>query len=320
MRWRLLLLPLLLAAACGPSEPSATDGGTTDAGTDGGADAGSEDGGSDGGLDGGGTDGGSLVEDRPYGLTVPDAYDGSAALPLVFLLHGFTADAVTQDLYFGMSALARQRGFFVALPDGTFNATLQRFWNATDACCGFGSDVDDVAYLEAVLDDIESQYLIDPKRVFFVGHSNGGFMSHRMACERPGRVAAIASLAGAVWKDESLCDPAEPVSVLQIHGTLDAVILYGGGWNMGFEYPGAVETVDTWATLNGCDATTTALTPDLDLVNDLLGAETTRIVHEGCPATGAAELWRIEAGSHLPTFRSDWAGVIYDWLMAHPRP
>lgn len=303
------------AAGGGTGGGSTSDAGTFDGG---GADAGGSDAGaSDAGLPDGGD---ALIAQRPYDVTIPPQYDGGTALPLVVLLHGYSADAASQDLYFGLSALARQRGFFVALPDGTRNATLVRFWNATDACCGFGETVDDVAYLTAVLDDVQRRFRVDGKRVYFAGHSNGGFMSHRMACERADRIAAIVSLAGATWKDEAKCTPAQPVSVLQAHGSLDAVVLYGGGFNVGTAYPGAVETVATWAQKNGCAATTTTLTPDLDLVVDVLGDETERVAHDGCPAGGAAELWRIGGGSHLPTFRSAWADSIYDWLLAHPKP
>jgi polyhydroxybutyrate depolymerase len=308
------------AADAGPRDAGGDDAGLPDAGL---ADAGTPDAGApDAGIeDAGLPDGGDAPSaERPYDVTIPPAYDGGTALPMVVLLHGYSADAASQDLYFGLSSLARQRGFFVVLPNGLRNASFLRFWNATDACCAFGQQVDDVAYLTAVMDDMQRRFRIDPKRVYFAGHSNGGFMSHRMACERADRIAAIVSLAGAVWKDEAKCTPSQPVSVLQVHGTLDAVILYGGGFNATFEYPGAVETVDTWATKNGCSATSTTLTPDLDLVADLLGDETTRLAHDGCPTGGAAELWRLSGASHLPTFNSSWASSMYDWLLAHPKP
>jgi polyhydroxybutyrate depolymerase len=126
--------------------------------------------------------------ERPVTVVVPSSYDGSPT-PLVVLLHGYGASAVLQDIYFGLSALAESRGFVLALPDGTLDTSGRRFWNAGDACCDFGeAEVDDVGYLTSVLDELEASYAIDPKRVFFVGHSNGGFMSYRMACDLAGRV------------------------------------------------------------------------------------------------------------------------------------
>ena len=101
-----------------------------------------------------------------------------------------------------------QEGFLYLHPDGTTDCLGDPFWNATDACCNFcGSSVDDVAFLSAVLDAIEAQFTVDPRRIFLIGHSNGGFMSYRMACEHADRVAAIASLAGATWFDPLDCGP-----------------------------------------------------------------------------------------------------------------
>jgi polyhydroxybutyrate depolymerase len=148
-------------------------------------------------------------------------------------------------------------------------------------------------------------------------------MAHRMACDRSELIAGIVSLAGAVWADTAKCAPARPVNVLQVHGTLDAVIKYGGGAaQVGVPpHPGAETTVATWAGKNGCSgAALASIGGDLDLVIDLPLDETQREAFAGCPAGGAAELWRIRGGSHIPTFNRDWAGTVYTWLQAHPKP
>ena len=176
-------------------------------------------------------------------------YDDSKSYPLIVLLHGYGADGFAQDAYFGFSELADDRQVFVAYPDGTIDRRAARFWNATDACCDeYNTGVDDVAYLNAVIDDMEANYNIDKKRVFFVGHSNGGFMSHRMACDAAGRIAGIAALAGDNWQDPSKCNPSQPVAALQIHGDADAVVPYDG---MGL-MPSAMASIGVWATKNGC--------------------------------------------------------------------
>ena len=83
-----------------------------------------------------------------------------------------------------------------------------RFWNASDACCNFhGLAVDDVAYLDAILDDATRRAPVDPARIYIAGYSNGGFMAHRYACERAARLAAIAAFSGDPWKDATLCKP-----------------------------------------------------------------------------------------------------------------
>lgn len=322
------VIPMVVLSALGCACP-----GVSPAGTDGGSDAGAEvdggtttpppDAGSDAGVDAGSARD-PLVEARPFAEVVPVSYVAGTPMPLVVLLHGYTATGQSQDAYFRLSALAQQRGFLLALPDGTVDGNGQHFWNATDACCGFGqSTVDDVAYLTAVINDMRRRYTVDPKRIFLVGHSNGGFMSHRMACDRAELIAGIVSLAGAVWNDASQCRPSGPVNVLQVHGTLDAVIRYGGGVTTAGAppYPSAEQTVTTWANKNGC--TGASLTPiggNLDLVGALSLAETERSQFTGCPAGAAAELWTIRAGDHVPAFNSNWGDTIFTWLMAHPRP
>jgi polyhydroxybutyrate depolymerase len=262
----------------------------------------------------------NVLNARPYRMVVPDSYDGGAAVPFFILLHGYTASGLEQDLYFHMTDLAQAKGFLLATPDGLLDTLGNRFWNATDACCGTTNmKPDDVGYLTAIMDQVRLKYRVDPQRVYFVGHSNGGFMSHRMACERADRIAGIVSLAGAQWEDVSNCRPDDKVSVLQVHGTLDAVIPYDGGTAYA-PFPGAWTTVGDWATLNGCGTTTSSGGPNLDLDTVLIGAETDRTKYDGCPPGGAVELWTIEGGTHVPTFSSEWGPDFYDWLMAHPKP
>ncbi|MDB4970850.1 MAG: hypothetical protein JWN44_6539 [Myxococcales bacterium] len=253
---------------------------------------------------------------RPYDIDVPAGYDKTKAYPLIVLLHGYGANGFVQDALFGFNALADARGVFVAHPDGTLDTTAKRFWNADDACCDFGrTGVDDVAYLNALLDDVIANFNVDQKRIFFVGHSNGAFMSHRMACDASARVAAIGALAGDVWKDASKCNPASPVAVLQIHGDADAEVPYDGS---SLE-PSAPQSVATWAQKNGCAAELVDTGSALDIDNTLAGSET-QVARHAC-TSGAAELWTIKGGQHVPNFKMpDWGNDVFEWLMAHPKP
>lgn len=294
----------------GPEDAGAVDAGATDAGA-----AGPDGGAADGGRD-------PLVLARPFDVTVPVGYTRGTPVPLVVVLHGYTATAQAQDMYFGLSRLAQTRTFLVALPNGLRDDMLQQYWNATDACCAFGKTNDDVAYLTAVIRDVQQRYSVDAKRIFLVGHSNGGFMSHRLACERAGLIAGIVSLAGATWADPARCTPSEPVGVLQIHGSLDPVISYNGGATPGQPpYPAAPTTVRTWAAKNGCSNTTlSSVGGNLDLVPALLGSETEREEATGCPGNGAAELWTVRGAGHLPLVNDQFADRLYTWLLAHPKP
>ncbi len=256
---------------------------------------------------------------RPFNVFTPSSYDPNTPMPLVVLLHGFGASGIIQNLYFQLQPLAESRGFLYVHPDGTINAIGKQFWNATDACCGFGSTVDDVAYLSALVKNVQSNFNVDPKRIFFVGHSNGGFMSYRMACDRADMVAAIASLAGATWEDNSKCNPSEPVSVLQIHGTGDGTIGFEGGTLLGNDHPGARETVADWSTNNGCTGSATELPTPLDLDSSIPGDESTVTEYTGCPVDGAVELWTIPDAPHIPPLSPTFGADIIDFLFAHPK-
>jgi len=252
-------------------------------------------------------------------IRVPETPAPLAGRPLVVLLHGFGSNGTEQDFYFQLSLPAIGRGFLWAIPNGTENPDDDRFWNATDACCDlYGSGVDDVGFLTELLDAIEAQYSVDPHRVFFFGHSNGGFMAYRMACDRAERVTAIASLAGATFDDPEDCWPDRPVRVLQIHGTADDTVFYEGGSLLPGSptYPGAEETVHTWAGYDGCLQTGVAGTPfdaDFTLAGDETAVTTWSL---GCRGPGA-ELWTIAGGGHVPfgltgTFRTR----VLDWFTA----
>src|SRR5260221_19774 len=122
-------------------------------------------------------------------------------------------------LRLALSALADEKPVLYASADGTVDVTSLRCWNATDACCDiYSKPVDDVAYASAIIDDVESKYSVDRKRIYLLGHSNGGFMVHRLACDLSSRVAAVVSLAGMTWDDAGKCAPTDRVSVLQMHG------------------------------------------------------------------------------------------------------
>src|SRR5687768_2429853 len=267
-----------------------------------------------------GAAGGSSVADRPYGLKVPDGADDDAPLPLVVLLHGYTSNGATQSAYFGLPAEADRSGFLLAFPNGTRDRVGNRFWNATDACCDFfGSGVDDVAYLDAVIDDIAAKHPVDPSRIFLVGHSNGAFMSHRYACDRSDRVAAIVTLAGMQWKDAARCGASSPVSVLHVHGRNDGTIRYEGGSTPKGLYPGAVETLGHWAGKDGCDGSLAATGRKLDLDRSVAGDETVEQASSGCPSGVGLGLWTIEGGGHVPAFNERWAPAIWSYLAAHPK-
>jgi polyhydroxybutyrate depolymerase len=199
------------------------------------------------------------------------------------------------------------------------NDAGEHFWNATDACCADpGSDVDDVAYLGSLIEEVSAEWNVDPARVFAFGHSNGGFMAYRLACDRADLVAAVVSIAGATWSEGTACDPSQDVSVLQIHGTDDDVVRYEGG-RFAVPYPGAMETVASWAIYAGCTGGLVADPRQIDIDENVAGIDTSVARHTECPQGIDAELWTIEGGSHVPDLQPDFPSVVWAWLGDHPR-
>ena len=170
-----------------------------------------------------------LGGDRPAAYHMPFDYDGATPVPMLIGLHGYGHNAGGFESYFDLGAATKASGVMLVVPQGTTNPGGSNFWNATDACCNFyNSPVDDVAYLSELIAEAQLYFNIDPKRVYLTGHSNGGFMSYRMACERSELIAGIVNFAGATWNDPADCGDPGNVSILHVHGVFDTVIPYGG--------------------------------------------------------------------------------------------
>ena len=256
-------------------------------------------------------------------LRVPFDYSQDTPTPLVVLLHGYGSSGARQESYMKFGELVDSHGFLLVHPDGTQESTEEgrRFWNASKACCNFeGSTIDDSAYVLSIIDAVTSRYTVDPKRVYLIGHSNGGFMSYRAAHDHADTIAAIASLAGAA-STADLPAPLHPVHILQIHGTDDGTIAYAGSEIRGATYPGAVDTVERWAAYNGCAVEAVVQGQTLDLDREIAGRETTVARYsEHCNAGGSSELWTIAGGAHSPRISDSFSQNVIEWLLAHPKP
>ena len=258
----------------------------------------------------------TLGGERPALVFGPAAWTGDEPLPVVVLLHGYGVFASVQDLLWRLGERVELDRFLLVMPDGSEDADERRFWNATPGCCNFyDADVDDVGYLFGLIDELSERGAIDPDRVHFTGHSNGGFMSYRLACERPERIASIAVLAGSTFATEEECGDGPPVSVLHMHGDADTRIPYGGKT----AYPGAVETARRWAERAGCQGA-----PQdggrLNLVNSIEGDETAVLAYrDGCAAGRQVELWTIEGATHVPVVNDEFGALIIDWMLSRPR-
>ncbi|NNL86949.1 MAG: alpha/beta fold hydrolase, partial [Myxococcales bacterium] len=169
------------------------------------------------------------VEQRTVEVRVPASYDPEREAPLLILLHGYTSSGANHERYLKLGPALDEAGILYVHPDGSRDCRGDRHWDATEACCHFcGARVDDTAYLRAMIDDIGKRYRVDARRIYIVGHSNGGFMGYRLACEHADIVAAVVSIAGATLSDTERCSPDEPVHILQIHGDRDGTVPFRG--------------------------------------------------------------------------------------------
>ncbi|MCB9248770.1 MAG: hypothetical protein H6613_09605 [Ignavibacteriales bacterium] len=123
--------------------------------------------------------------------------------------------------YSKMNEVADTAGFIVVYPNAVLTA-----WS-----CGINltaGHVNDVGFIDALLDTLANNYSIDEERIYCCGFSLGGFMSHRLACQLSNRIAAIADVAGSIAQDFTTnITTAHPMPVLKFHGT-DQIIPYDG--------------------------------------------------------------------------------------------
>jgi len=294
-------------------------------------------------------------ERRPYDVHLPAGYTPARPVPVVLAIHGGGGDSRGAarttcpggdlDSPDCLHAIAGREGVAVVYPNGTASRLLPnvRTWNAGGGAGGWQcvsgrackDGVDDIAYFRALLGDLSRWVAVDPRRVYATGLSNGGAMSHRLACQMAGRIAAIAALGGEnQYATTATCAPSRPVPVLQIHGTQDPCWPYAGGKAACLQRDDtskiSVEaSMRVWAAINGCSSAQPAAQP----MASEPGVTTERIRWSGCRAE--TELIRVEGGGHVwpggwayfseriigPMVRG-WSAnrVILDFFRRHPMP
>jgi polyhydroxybutyrate depolymerase len=257
---------------------------------------------------------------RTFHVYVPAKYDASTPDTLVFVFHGLTETGIGTtplaiEYLSQMDPVSDAQGFLLVYPDGYMNS-----WNA-GRCCGaaLSSNVDDMAFFDAMLVRIESEYCIDAKRVFAAGLSNGGFFANRLACERANVVAAIGPVAGPL--DISPCTPSRPVPMLEVHGTADPVVFYdGGSSSLADSVPDAVAA---WEQMDTCT--------DPAPVTVYTNGAATCTAETSCAQGAAVELCVIDGGGHQwPGGKDDYLGnfssdldtptTLMTFFAAHPMP
>jgi polyhydroxybutyrate depolymerase len=176
-------------------------------------------------------------------------------MPLVLVLHGGGSNAEAMVRFCGMNQKADQAGFLVAYPRGTGRLPRALTFNGGN-CCGYAQrqEIDDVAMVRALLDDLQKAAAVDPRRIFATGMSNGGIMAYRLASELADRIAAIAPVAGPMGTEN--CQPSRPVPVMHFHGTEDAFAPFKGGRGSRSltqtNFYSVEHSIRCWVEANGC--------------------------------------------------------------------
>ena len=272
--------------------------------------------------------------ERTYRLYIAATARPNLPVPLLVAMHGGGGSGEQFERTSGFDAVADQRGWLVAYPDGVGGpgtADRLRTWNGgTGYCCGAAErdDVDDVEYIRLLVQQISSERPVDPLRTYAAGHSNGGIMAYRLACELSDVIVAVGLQAGSLGVDP--CAPPRPVSLLHLHGTADRNHPIDGGVGpsgiSGVDFNPAIDGVRTLAAADGCPSSPRA---EVDAANP----DVTRAIWSPCLDGSAVEFVTVAGASHAWMGREperaslvgeaylqlDASVVIGDFLAAHPR-
>lgn len=194
---------------------------------------------------------------RAYLAHIPAHAHATQALPMVMVLHGGMGNMQLQanESFYHQISASDQYGYIAVFPNGYSHFSGGKFatWNAGN-CCGLAvkKQSDDVAMIRAIIHDIQQRMLVDPKRIFVDGMSNGGMMSYRLACELSDTISAIAAVAGT--DNTQQCQPAKPVAVLHIHAKDDDHVPFNGGKGLksmvDVSFTSVPATINKWVQIN----------------------------------------------------------------------
>jgi polyhydroxybutyrate depolymerase len=194
---------------------------------------------------------------RTYLLHVPPGYTGDAPLPVVIDFHPLGGTGQSQKNLSGWGTLADRENVIVVWPNGVGNS-----WNVGRCCPPAGDQgVDDVAFVRAIIAQLETEACIDARRIYATGCSNGGGMSYKVACEAADVIAAVAPVDfDCVVGPDNVpscggCEPGRPITEVQFRATADVAVNYLGGpapIPQGMDFPGARQNLSDWGELNAC--------------------------------------------------------------------
>lgn len=161
---------------------------------------------------------------RNYQQYLPTGFDPANESPsLLIILHGLGGNS-SQMVGAGFNLIADTARVVAIYPQGKPNQFGQNGWNNGTL---LASNVDDLGFMNQLIDSAIVHYNVNPARVYFTGFSMGSIMSYHMACELNNRVAAIGCMAGTMaTSDIQNCVPTYATPVIHLHGTADGTVPY----------------------------------------------------------------------------------------------
>ena len=227
-------------------------------------------------------------QDRKYMVFIPKNYTGAIKFPLVIYLHSYGWNAEQGMNYTLLHEVADTNEFIIVYPSAIGN------WNS-----GIGDNpswgtpnINDVGFVDALIDILSNLYSIDLERIYAVGYSNGGFMAFKLACKLSHRITAIASVSGVISTNTvDECNPLRAVPVLQIHGTKDSWVPIEGktGWNS------VEDTLSFWSDFNNCGTVDTINLQDIDTSDD---STVEKISYTNCTNMSNVIFYKVINGGH----------------------
>lgn len=233
---------------------------------------------------------------RYYNLYLSKNY--SANMPLIIALHPYTLDAASMAEIADFSPIADTGDFLVVYPEGLKDNSGNPYWNVGWT---WEPQTNDLLFISDLIDSLHSRNNIDLNRVYACGISNGAIMSYELATRLSNKIAAIASVSGGMPPnvfDTTVAKRAVPL--IEIHGTADATIPWGGSSSGSFPCV-AVDTLRKfWLNADQCVTEDSVAIPN---INTSDGSTVEQYIFSGGTNGAIVKLYKVIGGQH-----PDWPG------------
>ena len=224
---------------------------------------------------------------RQYRLSVPRA-DAGVTLPVLMAFHGGGGRDYPFPQQRKFEELVEAEGVIAVYPLAELVPPNEGEWQLNTS----EGSTQDIAFVEALIDDLSSRYCVDSNRIYATGYSLGSMFTYELACHLNARFAAIASLAGTMPVMPNSCALVENVSIMHIHGRDDPLISYDSEWKWkAWDSVGTMRDIPSlvrfWSEQYGCQNE-----------SETQSDSALHIVHDACDAGVRVEHYRLTGVGH----------------------